>query len=138
MAMPQLRHSIFVAIATLCFYLSFTSLAYAQESGTATYNTPPYLPSSCYGFEDQGVMIAAASDAIYNDGEACGQMYEVTCLSGTNLGTPMPCLEGSVVVKITDYCKPESCRGTIDLSIEAFASIADPASGVINVSYQKL
>lgn len=43
MAMPQLRHSIFVAIATLSFYLSFTSLSYAQETGTATYNTPPYL-----------------------------------------------------------------------------------------------
>ena len=82
-------------------------------------------------------MIAAASDAFYNDGEACGQTYEVTCISGTNLGTPMPCLGGSVVVKIVDYCKPESCRGTIDLSEEPFASIADTASGVINVSYQK-
>ena len=82
-------------------------------------------------------MIAAASDAFYNDGEACGQMYQVTCLSGTNLGTPMPCLGGSVVVKIVDHCPPESCRATIDLSQEAFASIADPASGVINISFQQ-
>ncbi|GMN73599.1 hypothetical protein TIFTF001_055362, partial [Ficus carica] len=40
--------------------------------------------------------------------------------------------------KIVDYCKPESCRGTINLSEEAFATIADTASGVINVSYQKV
>ncbi|GMN63091.1 hypothetical protein TIFTF001_032154 [Ficus carica] len=110
MAMLQFQCFIFVAIATLSFYSSFTSIAYAQETGTATYYTAPYQPSSCYGFEDQGVMIAAASDAFYNDGEACGQTYEVTCLSGTNLGTPMPCLGGSVVVKIVDYCKPGSCR----------------------------
>ena len=90
--------------------------------------------SKCFGFDDQGVMIAAASEAIFNDGEACGQFYQVTCLSGTNLGTPMPCLDGSVVVKIVDLCPPGSCRGTIDLSQEAFASIVDLASGVINIS----
>jgi len=30
--------------------------------------------SACYGFEDQGVMIAAASEGIYNNGAACGQI----------------------------------------------------------------
>ncbi|PON83074.1 Expansin/Lol pI [Trema orientale] len=138
MALPRFHDFIFVAIATLWLNLSFSSLVYAQETGIATFYTPPYQPSSCYGFEDQGVMIAAASDAIYNNGAACGQMYQVTCLSGTNLGTPMPCLDGSVVVKIVDHCPPGSCRGTIDLSQEAFASIADPASGVINVSFQQV
>lgn len=83
-------------------------------------------------------MIAAASDAIWNDGAACGQYYQVNCISGTNEGTPTPCLgSGSVVVKIVDYCKPPDCRGTIDLSQEAFSSIADLNSGVINISYQQ-
>ena len=94
--------------------------------------------SACYGFEDDGVMIAAASDTFWNDGGACGQMYQVTCLSGTNEGTPEPCLgSGSVVVKIVDHCPPGSCRGTIDLSQEAFESIADTDAGVINISYQQ-
>ncbi|ESR63439.1 hypothetical protein CICLE_v10010585mg, partial [Citrus x clementina] len=100
-------------------------MASAQNHGTATYYTPPYIPSACYGFADQGVMIAAASEAIWNGGGACGQ------------GTPNPCQgSSSVVVKIVDLCPAGSCRGTIDLSQEAFASIADTACGVINISYQ--
>lgn len=94
--------------------------------------------SACNGFEDDGVMIAAASDEFWNDGGACGQMYEVSCLSGTNDGTPEPCLgSGSVLVMIVDYCPPGSCRATIDLSQEAFQSIADTDAGVINISYQQ-
>lgn len=93
---------------------------------------------ACYGFEDDGVMIAAASDVFWNDGGACGQMYEVSCLSGTNEGTPEPCLgSGSVLVKIVDNCPPESCQATIDLSQEAYQSIADTDAGVINISYQQ-
>ncbi|PON83071.1 RlpA-like double-psi beta-barrel domain containing protein [Trema orientale] len=76
MASPQFHQFIFVAIATLWLNLSFHSLVYAQETGIATFYTPPYQPSSCYGFKDQGVMIAAASDAIYNNGAACGKMYQ--------------------------------------------------------------
>ncbi|CAK7339131.1 unnamed protein product [Dovyalis caffra] len=122
----------------LCFSLCFYSSASAQESGTATFNTPPYLPSKCYGYEDQGVMVAAASEGIFNNGEACGKYYQVTCVSGTNEGTPFPCFDnGPAVVMITDLCPPDSCRGTIDLSEEAFASIADTNSGVINISYQQ-
>lgn len=37
--------------------------------------------SACHGSEDQGVMIAAASEAIYNNGAACGQYYQVTCVN---------------------------------------------------------
>ncbi|XP_030515511.2 EG45-like domain containing protein [Rhodamnia argentea] len=82
---------------------------------------------ACYGFGDQGVMIAAASKAIWNGGAACGQSYQVECISARNLGVPKPCREGaSVVVKIVDLCPANVCRGTIDLSREAFASIADP------------
>lgn len=83
-------------------------------------------------------MIAAASDEFWNDGGACGQVYEVSCLSGTNDGTPEPCLgSGSVLVMIVDYCPPGSCRATIDLSQEAFQSIADTDAGFINISYQQ-
>ncbi|EOY29241.1 Barwin-related endoglucanase [Theobroma cacao] len=137
MALPYFRIlSITLVVVASCLS-HLPLLSNAQEAGTATYYTPPYTPSACYGYEEQGTMIAAASDEIWNDGGACGQMYQVTCVSGTNEGTPYPCWgSGTVEIKIVDHC-PAGCRGTIDLSQEAFASIADPDSGVINISYQQ-
>ncbi|KAF8392953.1 hypothetical protein HHK36_021193 [Tetracentron sinense] len=135
--MALLLYSLFIALLATTLWLSKTSSIAAQDSGTATFYTPPYVPSSCNGFEDEGMMIAAASDAIWDNGAACGSMYQVSCLGGTNSGTPHPCLDsGSVVVKIVDYC-PDGCQGTIDLSQEAFASIADPNAGKINIAYQQ-
>lgn len=79
-------------------------------------------------------MIAAASDAIWGNRAACGKRYRVTCTGATNQGVPQPCKGTSVVVKIVDYCPP-GCRGTIDLSQEAFAVIANPDAGKIKISY---
>ncbi|XWS17903.1 hypothetical protein CRYUN_Cryun33cG0108500 [Craigia yunnanensis] len=138
MALPFLR-TLFITlvIVTLCSITHLPFMSNARDAGTATFYTPPYTPSACYGYEEQGIMIAAASDEIWNDGRGCGQMYQVTCISGTNEGTPYPCWgSGTVEVKIVDRC-PAGCRGTIDLSQQAFASIADPDSGVINISYQQ-
>ncbi|KAJ0090352.1 hypothetical protein Patl1_12670 [Pistacia atlantica] len=116
----HLKHSCLAFVLIMSFY----SLASAQISGIATYYTPPYMP---------------ASDVFWNGGAACGQYYQVTCVSGTNNGVPYPCQGSqSVTVKIVDYCPPGSCRGTIDLSQEAFSSIADTASGAINIYYQQL
>ncbi|KAL3535301.1 hypothetical protein ACH5RR_003762 [Cinchona calisaya] len=114
--------------------VSLVSVAYAA-TGTATFYTPPYIPSSCFGFQDNGVMIAAASDAIWNNRAACGRNYRVTCTGPTNQGVPRPC-RASVVVKIVDYCPP-GCAGTIDLSQEAFAIIADPNAGKVNIEYHQ-
>ncbi|XVF34298.1 hypothetical protein REPUB_Repub18cG0047500 [Reevesia pubescens] len=102
--------------------------------GTATFYTPPYVPSSCNGFQNDGVMIAAASDAIWNNRAACNKMYSVRCTGRTNAGVPQPCRGGSIVVKVVDYCPP-GCQGTIDLSQEAFAMIADPNAGKIQIEY---
>ncbi|KAL9442799.1 hypothetical protein AB3S75_016210 [Citrus x aurantiifolia] len=115
MAVLLLKNSGMALILFSCLLLSVYSMASAQNHGTATYYTPPYIPSACYGFADQGVMIAAASEAIWNGGGACGQYYQVTCVSGTNRGTPNPCQgSSSEVVKIVDLCPARSCRGTID------------------------
>ncbi|KAI8562763.1 hypothetical protein RHMOL_Rhmol03G0060400 [Rhododendron molle] len=116
------------------FYL--THVAYAA-TGTATYYTPPYVPSSCYGYQNNGVMIAAASPTIWNNRAACGRMYRVRCTGPTNQGVPQPCRGQSVVVKIVDYCPP-GCAGTIDLSQEAFSKIADPNAGKINIEYTQV
>jgi hypothetical protein len=81
-------------------------------------------------------MIAAASDVFWNGGAACGQQYVVTCTGPTNQGVPQPCTGQSVTVKIVDHC-PSGCAGTIDLSQEAFAIIANPDAGKVFIDYQQ-
>ncbi|XP_028775414.1 EG45-like domain containing protein [Neltuma alba] len=111
--------------------LSLFSVASAI-SGTASYYTQ-YTPSACYGNQDEGTMIAAASDPIYNNGAACGKMYKVTCTSSTN--SVPACKGGSVTVKIVDRCPSPGCRATLDLSQEAFSTIANTDAGIINIDY---
>ncbi|KAI6685994.1 hypothetical protein NL676_031907 [Syzygium grande] len=124
-------------IFVLSLALVFCAIPQATlaDSGTATYYTE-YVPSSCYGFDTPGGMIAAASDEFWEGGAACGRTYSVTCTGATNLGDLHPCTGKSVVVKIVDYC-PAGCRGTIDLSEEAFKSIAHPAAGKVYISYDR-
>ncbi|CAL4917620.1 unnamed protein product [Urochloa decumbens] len=106
-------------------------------SGTATFYTPPYTPSACFGFAAEGTMIAAASEVFWNGGAACGDTYVVTCTGATNQGVPHPCTGQSVTVRVVDLCPSPACRGTIDLSQEAFAVIADPDAGKIDIDYRK-
>ncbi|CAL1353017.1 unnamed protein product [Linum trigynum] len=126
---------VLVAVAVFCL---FSGHPCAGETGTATFYTPPYIPSACYGYVEQSEFLAAASEDLpWNGGGACGKKYKVTCLSGTNLGVDVPCKEGrSVTVTIVDLC-PAGCRGTIDLSAASFAEIADPDEGKINISYEE-
>ncbi|XP_010926571.1 EG45-like domain containing protein [Elaeis guineensis] len=123
-------------VLLLAVLLGLQSLV-AATPGTATYYTQ-YVPSSCYGYEDEGTMIAAASDAIWDNRAACGRMYSVRCTGATNEGVPHPCKDTSVVVKIVDYCPPPGCRATIDLSQEAFAAIADLNAGKIDIDYTQV
>lgn len=88
--------------------------------------------SACYGFQDQGTMIAAAGDALWDNGAACGRMYRVTCTSGTN-ATPNPCTGNSVTVRIVDRCPSAGC--ILDLSQEAFSVIGNLDAGRINIDY---
>ncbi|KAK6136453.1 hypothetical protein DH2020_029809 [Rehmannia glutinosa] len=115
--------------------MSFASVAYGDQ-GTATYYTAPYVPSSCDGYKNDGVMIAAASDTIWDNKAACGRTYKVKCTGATNKGVPNPCTGQSVVVRVVDYCPP-GCRGTIDLSQEAFAVIANTDAGKIKIQFDQ-
>ncbi|KAL5781006.1 hypothetical protein ACOSP7_006035 [Xanthoceras sorbifolium] len=136
----QLKNSSLVLIL-MFIIMSLYSSASAQSSGSgiATYYTPPYVPSACNGNQDDGVMIAALSEGLYNGGANCGTYYQVTCTGGTNEGTPHPCLgTGPVTVKIVELCPSPGCKGDIDLSQEAFEAIADTASGSIKIDYQQL
>ncbi|KAI3926238.1 hypothetical protein MKW98_028374 [Papaver atlanticum] len=114
--------------------ISYYSLVTA-DSGTATFYNK-YVPSKCYGNKDQGVMIAAANDALFQNNATCGHIYKVTCTGPTN-AVPHPCTSTpTVTVKIVDLCP--GCGGTIDLSKEAFAKIANPVAGVIKIEYQRI
>ncbi|KAL1819875.1 hypothetical protein ACET3Z_014744 [Daucus carota] len=119
---------LFLFISVVSVMLS--PAAYATP-GTATFYTN-YVPSACYGNHDSGVMIAAASDPLWNNGAICGKTFTVTCTGPTN-PVPHPCTGKSVTVKIVDHCP--GCGGTLDLSKEAFQTIANPVAGVIKIDY---
>uniref|UniRef100_A0A7C8ZJ82 Expansin-like EG45 domain-containing protein n=1 Tax=Opuntia streptacantha TaxID=393608 RepID=A0A7C8ZJ82_OPUST len=97
--------------------------------GTATYYDI-YFPSACYGYEDHGRMIAAASPDIFQNRAACGRMYIVRCVNSP------ACRAGSVTVQVVDLC-PGCPRNAFDLSLEAFSIIADPAAGRIPIDYNQ-
>ncbi|XVE63436.1 hypothetical protein DITRI_Ditri07aG0020500 [Diplodiscus trichospermus] len=109
--------------------------------GTATFYTPPYVRnfccSACNGYQNDGVMIEAASNAIGNNRAACNKRYRVRCIGATNSGVSQPCRGGSVDVRIVDYCPSPGCQATIDLSREAFARIADTNEGKIRIEYNE-
>ncbi|KAG0470348.1 hypothetical protein HPP92_017048 [Vanilla planifolia] len=90
--------------------------------------------SSCYGNANKGTMIAAASNAIWDNRGACGRKYKVRCIGATNQGG-YPCNGNSVVVTVVDYCPPSGCHATMDLSREAFRAIAKLDAGKIKISY---
>jgi hypothetical protein len=99
--------------------------------------THAHAASACYGNQDEGTLIAAASDALWNGGAACGTMYTVTCVGGTN-ETPNPCNPGaSVTVKIVDLCPSPGCQATLDLSQQAFATIGNLGAGKIVIDYSQ-
>ncbi|KAK8558363.1 hypothetical protein V6N13_038836 [Hibiscus sabdariffa] len=77
-------------------------------------------------------MIAAAGDSLWNNGAVCGKTFTVTC-TGPRNAVPHSCTGKSVTVKIVDHCP--GCPSIIDLSRKAFAIIADPVAGIINIDY---
>ncbi|KAI7738041.1 hypothetical protein M8C21_010503 [Ambrosia artemisiifolia] len=123
------------AFILIAMVACFTSVAHAI-AGQATFYTPPYVPSSCYGFEDRGNMILAANSGLFNNRAACGQRYRVTCTSGTN-AVPNPCTGRSVDVTVVDLC-PGCAGNQVDLSQEAFQVIANPDAGRVNIDYNRI
>ncbi|KAL3751142.1 hypothetical protein ACJRO7_012026 [Eucalyptus globulus] len=81
-------------------------------------------------------MIATASHAFSAGGAACGSTYRVTCIGAAYSGTRDPCTGRSVEVRIVDRC-PGRCAGTIDLSKEAFETIANSVAGIVKVTYDR-
>ncbi|KAM0997419.1 hypothetical protein ACFX13_007393 [Malus domestica] len=117
-------------LVVLCIVASFI-WASVGTPGIATFYSS-YIPSACYGNTPQGILIAAAGDAIWNNGAGCGKFYNVKC-TGPRNPVPHPCTNSTVRVKIVDHCP--GCQSTLDLSQPAFAKIANPVAGIINIDY---
>ncbi|CAI9098665.1 OLC1v1035350C1 [Oldenlandia corymbosa var. corymbosa] len=119
-------------IGILAGYFSATS----ADDGFATFYTI-YNPSACYGNDTPLGLIAAVSHEIWDNGNACGRRYRVTCTGGTNNGVPHPCIDGETVeVEVVDFCP--GCPGAFDLSKDAFAAIADTDAGYIGIEYDQI
>ncbi|PWA47986.1 Barwin-like endoglucanase [Artemisia annua] len=117
------------AIILIGMVACLTSVANAI-AGQATYYTV-YKPSSCYGYEDKGNMIAAVNSGLFANKAACGRRYRVTCTG------PSSCKGGSVDVTVVDLC-PGCAANGFDLSQEAFSAIADTSVGRINIDYTQI
>ncbi|MCD5312498.1 expansin EXLX1 family cellulose-binding protein [Kineosporia babensis] len=70
------------------------------------------------------LMVAAMNQQDYEGSQACGAFVDVTGPKGN-----------TVRVKIVDRC-PECAPGHIDLSAEAFAKLAEPVEGRIDISWK--
>ncbi|XP_031271231.1 EG45-like domain containing protein [Pistacia vera] len=115
--------------------LCLISATHADQANAVYYN-PPYTPSACYQNQDRGNMVTGVSDALWNGGAACGKRYRVRCIGATNTA-PHPCHDGaSVVVTVVDYCRPQ-CNGTLNLSKDAFAVIADTDAGNVKIEFNQ-
>ncbi|GMI80225.1 plant natriuretic peptide A [Hibiscus trionum] len=128
---------VLMVICMILFLCLLSSPVHAVQQGNAVFFDPPYGPSACYGNRNDGNMVAGVSDRLWNNGRACGRRYRVRCIRGAN-EAPHPCKNGkTVVVKVVDYCK-SGCQGIINLSRDAFSTIADPDAGIVRVELDQV
>ncbi|XP_031481961.1 expansin-A16-like [Nymphaea colorata] len=97
--------------------------------------------------QSYGLQTAALSEAIFNSGFSCGQCYEIKCvnddqwckpgnpslfITGTNLCPPNPSLPNDN----GGWCNHP--REHFDLSMPAFATIAEFKAGIIPIAYRRV
>ncbi|GMI80223.1 plant natriuretic peptide A [Hibiscus trionum] len=118
-------------VLMICMILCLlSSPVHVIQQGNAVFYDLHYVPSACYGIQDNGNMVAGVSGELWNNGGACGKSYKVECIGGAN-ATLHPCKKGqTMVVKVVDYCK-SGCHGIINLSRDAFSTIVDPDIGIV-------
>ncbi|XP_031484212.1 EG45-like domain containing protein [Nymphaea colorata] len=126
------RSSVSLPFLLVAMALCFLPISFARE-GVAT-----FYHDTMFACENQqaGTMYAAVAPSTFQNQAACGRRYSVTCIGGTN-GAPHPCRGGSVEVTVVDLC-PSCEPGHLDLSREAFSTIADPDAGKVRISYYRI
>lgn len=78
-----------------------------------------------------GNLFVAVNEGLWDNGAACGRRYRLRCLSGNN----RPCKDGTIDVRVVDFCQKSPCPSTILLSNDAFSAISRSANAKINVEY---
>ncbi|CAD5194314.1 unnamed protein product, partial [Musa acuminata subsp. malaccensis] len=104
------------------------------DVGTAASYGPPYLPTKCNGYDQDQFppsnMFAAVSDALWDNGAACGRRYMLRCLSGPN----RPCKDSIIRVEVVDQCT-DPCPANFLLSTAAFTAVSRLNDAKINVEF---
>jgi expansin len=93
------------------------------HSGIATYYYATGAGACGFAASPGDLMVAAMNAVEYSGSAICGEFVHV---KGPR---------GEVTVRIVDLC-PECGAGHLDLSLEAFALIADPQLGRVNITWQ--
>jgi len=93
------------------------------HQGIATYYYATGDGACMFGASPNDLMVAAMNAEEYNHSIYCGAYVSV---QGP---------KGAVTVRIVDLC-PECKAGHLDLSLEAFAEIADVAAGRVNITWR--
>ena len=93
------------------------------HSGEGTYYDATGAGNCGFPATPDDLMVAALNTADYANAAYCGAYVQV---NGP---------DGAVIVRIVDSC-PTCALGDVDLSLEAFAHIADPVAGRVPITWQ--
>nr|QDH43457.1 plant natriuretic peptide-like 2 [Venturia pyrina] len=109
------------------------------DSGTGATYPPPYRPNKCYGNREDifpGTnLFAAAGQGIWDNGGACGRIYEILCNSPVE-GSDGKCTGQTVRVRIVEG-KLGYRAATLTLSQTAGA-VVYTGKGRFNIQYHRL
>lgn len=94
-----------------------------EQDGVATFYAADGSGNCSFDASPADLDVAAMNAPQWDNSAVCGGCVRVT---GPN---------GAVTVRIVDQC-PECASGALDLSAQAFAKIADPAAGRVDVRWQ--
>jgi expansin (peptidoglycan-binding protein) len=97
----------------------------AAESGDGTYYDATGGGNCSFDPSPDDLMVAAMNAPDYDNAAWCGACVEVTGPKGVQ------------VVRIVDQC-PECLTGSLDLSMEAFAKIADVSAGRVPIKWHEV
>ncbi|XP_030474008.2 EG45-like domain containing protein [Syzygium oleosum] len=142
-------HTCFLLLILLAFGLPEIVPVARGDVGTASYYTPPYQPTECYGEEPSQFpssnLFAAAGDGVWDNGVACGRQYLVRCISVVRSGTCIP--ERTIQIKIVDNAlsstsaaaayKQSITGATLVLSQTAFGALTNLSVASIKVEFQQ-
>ncbi|XP_059460936.1 EG45-like domain containing protein isoform X2 [Corylus avellana] len=127
---------------SLCLCLLLLARLSCADIGTASQYTDPYLPTACHGSNEaqfqSSELFGSAGEAIWDNGEACGRLYSVQCISASD---PNTCIPDQIIhVRIVDrsltsVSRPSREDAALVLSTTAFGIIANSSATFITIQF---